>query len=102
MQRNGGGSIIGKMKLHRQKCTKIITNVVVPSLKEELIESMKDKKSSVLVDESTDISTEKHMAVILRYFDEAESQIATVILFEALKKCITKFGMNLANCIGYG
>ncbi|CAM1306207.1 Uncharacterised protein g4276 [Pycnogonum litorale] len=115
MKRHGEGSTVGNIRLHRTKCTKILTNVVAPALKENLTEKLKGKKYSVLVDESTDISSDKNMAVVLRYFDETLNEIATafagllpvssttgVILFEALVECLRSFGLSLADCIGYG
>eukprot|EP00795_Rhopilema_esculentum_P002576 gene2576-769_t len=115
MKRNGEGSIVGNIRLHRRKCTKILTNVVAPALKEELKESLINQKFSVVVDESTDVAANKHMAILLRYFDDASSEICTAFaglvpvistrgesLFEALKDCLAGLGLDLANCIGYG
>ena len=41
--RNAEGSSIANMKMHRTKCTKILTNIVGPALKEELITEVKGK-----------------------------------------------------------
>ena len=115
MKLHGQGSTIGDMKMQRTKCAKILTKVVAPALKETAKDKLKGKKYSVLVDESTDVSSEKNMAVVLRYFDETLNEIATTfaglvpvssttgaILFEALVECLRGFGLSLADCVGYG
>eukprot|EP00795_Rhopilema_esculentum_P005711 gene5711-10962_t len=94
---------------------KLLTNVVAPALKEELKESLIDKKFSVVVDESTDVAANKHMANILCYFDDASSEIFTAFvglvpvistwgesLLVALKDCLAGLALDLANCFGYG
>lgn len=65
--RNAKGSKLGNIRMHRTKCTKILTNVVSPALKEELIADVQGKKFSLIVDETTDVSTEKQLCVIVRY-----------------------------------
>ena len=47
MKRNGEGSIVGNIRLHRRKCKKLLTNVVAPALKEEL-KHLRAVKSDVL------------------------------------------------------
>ena len=115
VKRNGDGSIVGNIRLHRTKCTRLLTNVVAPALREELSEKLRHKKFSVLVDESTDVSSDKHMAVVIWYFNEQRNTISTAlaklapvsstkgeILFKALEKCLSDLGLRLADCIGYG
>jgi len=65
--RNSQGSVMGKMKLHRTKCAGLIKNVIAPQLKEELISDLKDKYYSLIIDESTDVSTEKHLCLMVRF-----------------------------------
>lgn len=52
------------------KCMKIITKVVGPALKEDLKKDAEGKFFSLNVDETTDISTKKDLAIIIRYFSE--------------------------------
>jgi len=67
ISRNGAaeGSKLGTLRLHRTKCTKLITEVISPSLEEELINDLKGKPFSLLVDESTDLSSDKHLCLLL-------------------------------------
>ena len=46
---NGEGSPLERIKLHRTKCSKLVTEVVAPALKEELREDIKGKKFAVLI-----------------------------------------------------
>ena len=54
---NGEGSLLRRIKLHRTKCSKLVTEVVAPAFKEELREDIKGKKFAVLIDESTDVAS---------------------------------------------
>jgi len=69
----------------------------------------------VLADESTDVSTEKHMAIVLRYFSVKEQQICSFFaglmplpyatgecLFHALKTKFNEFNLSLSDSVGYG
>jgi len=51
----------------RTKTTAIIKNVIGNSAKEELTESLKNNKFSILTDESTDIGTVNTSCVVVRY-----------------------------------
>ena len=66
--RNAKSSKLRNIRMHRRKCTKILTNVVSAALKEELIADVQGKKFALIVDESTDVSTAKQLCVILRYY----------------------------------
>ena len=46
---NGEGSPLGRIKLHRTKCSKLVTEVAAPALREELREDIKGKKFAVLI-----------------------------------------------------
>ena len=112
---NGEGSPLGRIKLHCTKCSKLVTEVVAPAVKEELREDIKEKKFAVLIDESIDVSSHKLLCVVLRYFSEREGQILTEfwdllqvveatgeVLFNALKESLTNIGLSLVDCIGFG
>ena len=47
------------MKMHRTKCTNIITKVLCPHFEKELTDDIGSNKSSLLLDESNDISIMK-------------------------------------------
>jgi hypothetical protein len=58
--------IAKKMSCDHTKCTALINNAIGKSNFEELILKMKTNKFSILVDESTDKTDEKHLAVVVR------------------------------------
>lgn len=62
----GKGSIFEKTRLHRTKCSKIILNVVSPTLLEDIVEDIGENRYSLIVDESTDVSITKYMAYCVR------------------------------------
>ena len=112
--RNAQGSKLGDIRMHRRKCTKILTNIVSPALKEELIADVQGKKFVLIVDESTDVSTAKQLCVILRYYSEVEKKILTAFvdlvpvihtcaddLFNAIRDCLSDIKLDLVDCVGY-
>nr|CAI5832934.1 unnamed protein product [Callosobruchus analis] len=60
-------SQISKMSCDRTKCTSIINNVIGKTSFERLISKLKVSKFSLIVDESTDVSSKKHLAIVVRY-----------------------------------
>ena len=112
--RNATGSRLANIKIHRTKCTKILTNIVSPALKEELIADVSGKKFSLIVDETTDVSTAKQLCVIIRYYSNVEKKIVTAFvdlvtvvhacaddLFNAIRDCLRGINLELVDCIGY-
>lgn len=69
--------IAGEIKLKKTKCTAIIKNVIADSHKQELADKIKSEKFSVLVDESTDISTIKTMCILVTFYDKNIELIVT-------------------------
>lgn len=114
IRRNGRGSELQNIQLHRTKCTKLISRVVSPALLDELKEDVKGKKFSVLVDEATDLAVNKHVCVVIRYFSESRCKIATEFvglvpvvgatgndIFLALNTLLEKIGLTLSDCVGF-
>jgi hypothetical protein len=72
------------MSLKRTKCNAVIRNVIGETFKEQLVETLKETKFSILIDESTDISTVKTMCIVVRFYDNSKKKIVTK--FFELKK----------------
>ena len=72
--------IASSLKLHRTKCTGLLVNFVSPCLFEELIQDIGDNFYSLIIDESTDVSQEKMLAVCVRYFSKKSHSIVTTFL----------------------
>ena len=111
--RNAQGSKLENIRMRRRKCTKILTNVVSPALKEEFITDVQGKKF-LIVDESINVSTAKQLCVIVRYYSEVEKKILTAFvdlipvvhtcaddLFNAIRDCLGDIKLDLVDCVGY-
>lgn len=103
------------LKLHRTKCSGLIKNVISPVLLLELLEDIGNSRYSLIVDESTDVSTTKYMCVCVRYFSTKKQQVVSEYLglielestkstdlYEYLKFFLVKMGLELKNMIGIG
>jgi hypothetical protein len=56
-----------QMQMHRTKCSNIIKNVLAPYFVENLKADLGNNKFSLLLDESTDISTQKYIGIVIIY-----------------------------------
>lgn len=68
------------ISVHRTKCSAIIKNVLCPSMKEALINDLKEEKYSLVIDESTDVGSEKQLCVMVRYYSKSGEKIVTTFL----------------------
>lgn len=57
------------MQLKRTKATSIVTNVIGEYEKDNIVEYLKSAKFSILVDETTNISINKTMCIIVKYYN---------------------------------
>ena len=73
------------IKLHRTKCSMLIKNVLAPSMLEALIEEIGNYPYSIIIDESTDLSTQKVLCIMLRFFSHKTRQVVTT--FYRIIKC---------------
>ncbi|KAH6944461.1 hypothetical protein HPB50_003285 [Hyalomma asiaticum] len=99
--------------LHRTKCTAIITNVLFPYFTESMDKQLKGSSYSLMVDESTDISTTKQLCIVVRFLNSAENKIATTLLdlvelsdgtaqtlHDTVMKTLDKHGLPVKDCLG--
>ena len=77
LQKKFGNS---SLKMHRTKCSALVKNVLAPYFKKELKDDIKDAPFSIMVDESTDISSTKLLGVSVRYFSERMKKIISTFL----------------------
>lgn len=61
--------VVDKLACNRSKCEAIIKNVIGKYNFEQTINFIKNNKFSLIVDESTDVSSTKHLALVVRFFD---------------------------------
>ncbi|KAK3921139.1 LOW QUALITY PROTEIN: Zinc finger protein 862, partial [Frankliniella fusca] len=76
----GKGSKLEDVKLHRTKCSRLITSVISPAMLTELVEDVGEQGYSLIIDESTDISVVKFMAVMIKYHSVTSNEIVTDFL----------------------
>jgi hypothetical protein len=108
------GSTLEHMKLHRSKCACLIKNIISPALKTDLIDDFQNKKYAIILDESTDISTQKHWCMFVRSSSDNKNEIVTGFIglipvqeatgekiFNLIDEKIKRCGQSLANCIGF-
>ncbi|XP_064082991.1 uncharacterized protein LOC135199007 [Macrobrachium nipponense] len=65
--------------MKRTKCTDVI-RTMGKTVTNSLIKKLRTNKFSVIMDESTDVSTTKSCAVIVRFYDSHEQKITTAML----------------------
>lgn len=112
---HGKGSPLENLKLHRTKCSKLILNVLSPSILQSLVEDIGNSKYSLIVDESTDVSVSKYMAYCIRYFSKSLQTITNEFLglviveratadalCELTMQFLKEINLNPKNIIGLG
>lgn len=103
------------IKLHRTKCTGIITEVLAPELKKEMIEDIGDSSFSLILDESNDCTNIKCLGAVIRYWSLRKRKIInTLYCLVSLDDCdangimlklldsIEADGLNIKNLCGIG
>lgn len=108
-------ALLNGVKIHRTKCTALISNIIAPCLLEDLIADVGNEKYSLIIDESTAVDCAKMMCLMIRYFSKSRQKIVTLFyrlieieagdaatLVEALQKHLNKDGLPLKNLIGIG
>ena len=108
--------IAAHLSMHRTKCTGLIKNLIGPCLLQELLNDVGESFYSLIIDESTDISQEKLLAVCIRYFSKSNCKIISSFLgFVILKgectsdvigngivEMLQKYKLSLKKLIGIG
>lgn len=103
------------LKLHRTKCSMLIKNVIGPTMLEELIEEIGDSPYSIIIDESTDLSTLKVLCIMVRFFSHKRGQVVTTFyrilkivecdaksVHQVIVDQFEKDGLQLENMVGIG
>lgn len=105
--------IVKLISCNRTKCTKIVCNVTGQESFQEMVKFLQTKKFSLLVDESTDVSGTKNLAIITRFSDGVSVKDrflallpVDVVTAENLYKVVTSFLQDnnipwKKNLIGY-
>jgi hypothetical protein len=110
----GKGSLLDNIRLHRTKASALSRNVLNKALSAELKEELKDKSYSILIDESTDTSCKKFLAVLVRHLDTKSQKLMDDFLglvevvgttgeelFQAVKELMALYSLEFKNCISF-
>ena len=92
----------------------IITNVMAPHFHLELVSKLKSDHFSLIIDETTDISTTKELALVTRQYNKQEKIVKCYLyelvevpegnaeaIFQAICKVLEKDNIPLINVIGF-
>lgn len=66
--------------MHCTKCTQMINGVLAPYFMKMITSYVGDKKFSLLLDESTDVSVSKYLGVVIRYFSAKKRTLVSTFL----------------------
>jgi len=83
-------------------------------VKIDLIDDFQNKKYAIILDESTDISTQKHLRMLVRFLSDKRNEIVTGFIglipvqeatgakiFNLIDEEMKRCDQNLANCIDF-
>jgi len=103
------------IKMHRTKCSEIIKNILGPYFNNELLSDIGDRKYSLLLDESNDVSVNKLLGIVIIYYSYKQGKIIASFLaltkletcnaegiVNALKKTLEKMRLDLKNLLAIG
>lgn len=108
--------IIEDVKLGRTKCCAIVKNVIAKTETEDLVKDLQQTVFSVMIDESTDISNDKNMCILVRYVSPSSRKLITTLLeivrldshdcsaeslWQAFKKCLDEKKIPITNIVGF-
>ena len=107
-------AIVQNMKSGRTKTTGLIRNVIAPAGEEALVKTLQKQHFSITVDEATDRTTTKFMAIIVKYYSKERGKpvdeffsipVVTNATAEGLKDLVLeefqKADIPLKNIIGF-
>ena len=96
--------------LGKQKATNVIRQVIGFDYLQEAVSALRERKFSVIIDETTDMGTLKQLAVLVTYFDmEAFSSKYYLLdmveaadgIYSAVKRVFSELHIPMNNIIGY-
>lgn len=103
------------LRIHRTKCASIISHVVAPAMLEELVADIGDGYYSTIVDESTDTTASKWLAIMVKYYSFKKKKMIVDLLglvetprataplvYEAFTSYMAKIGLRLIRMLSLG
>ena len=71
---------MGAFKMHKTKCTAVITSVLASHFREELREDIGESPYSLYLDESTDVSVNKLLCICVKYRSRKHGKFVSTYL----------------------
>lgn len=104
--------ICNQVKLKRKKATRLVVQVLAPYFQKQLVADLKSHRFAVIIDETTDVSVEKSLIVVVRYWKDGftKDRILDLIkvesataddIFMALKTLFDKYNIPYTNIIAF-
>ncbi|XP_032688991.1 uncharacterized protein LOC116852590 [Odontomachus brunneus] len=103
------------LTLSRTKCRQIITNILAKHESEKLINNLLNNKFSILLDESTSITNDKMLCILVKYFSIENKTVITQLLelvsldatdcsaeklYSAFEQCFKSKRIPMSNIVG--
>ncbi|XP_067210313.1 protein FAM200C-like [Linepithema humile] len=107
--------VVSDLSLARDKCTKVVTQVIAKREVKKIIKNIQNCRFSILIDESTDILDKKLMCILVQYISPVTKKVITQLLdllsidatncsanklFEIFKSTFEKKEIPLKNIVG--
>lgn len=106
--------IAANVRCKRTKTKSIITNAMAPHFHSNLVSKLKSNHFSLIIDETTDISTKKELALVIRQYDIKEKAVKCCLyelvelaegnaetLFQVICKVLENDEIPLSNMLGF-
>lgn len=105
-------SIISEISLGKQKATNVIRNGLRPFFNQELVSELKQHLYSIYIDETTDVSVKKQLAILVSYCHNFETKVdvidvvdcpdgTAIALYTQLINKLKENNIPLQNWIGF-
>lgn len=111
---SGEQAALQQLKMSDTKCSNIVRQGLGLYFAKELVTILRKTKFCVIPDEMTDVSTEKQLGVVVKFFDAEKMDVITCFfdlirvengtaagLYEAIKESLIQRNIPLNNIIGY-
>ncbi|KAK3932763.1 Zinc finger protein 862 [Frankliniella fusca] len=76
----GKGSLLENVRLHRTKCSRLISAVIAPAFLTEFINDVGQMPLSLVIDEATDISVTKFICICIEYYSQSKGKMVSDFL----------------------
>lgn len=102
------------LKLGKQRATNVIRQVLGFDYLHQAVSTLRSQKFSFIIDEATDLSTSKHLAILATYFDinsfESKHYLLDMVeveegtaqgIYSSIKNTFSELHIPMENIIGY-